>query len=295
MSAIKVLAAARQTDPSAFDRAEPQLLEAARVHAIGDLQRVVGFWRQQIDHAHDLRGDDAARAWRRLHASAPYLGMVRVDGDLDPENGEALLTALGAVLDAETRSQTAEDDRTPRAAARGRAGRDLPAVARPLGQADGRRRTTSRHAHGRRRDAGRSCGRDRGARPHGRRPRGDREATPVRCLRHARRALGSFPTDGRGPADADRPSGDATSRDRARSSLPVPGLRSAAQLVRCASHRALGRRRTDRGNGSPLAVPSASSDGACARRVQVGAARRPPRVQAPGRIAVGGPSAAATY
>jgi hypothetical protein len=47
MSAIKVLAAARQTDPSAFDRSEPQLLEAARVHAIGDLQRVVGFWRQQ--------------------------------------------------------------------------------------------------------------------------------------------------------------------------------------------------------------------------------------------------------
>ncbi len=60
MSAIKVLAAARQTDPSAFDRAEPQLLEAARVHAIGDLHRAVGFWRQQIDHAHDLRGDDAA-------------------------------------------------------------------------------------------------------------------------------------------------------------------------------------------------------------------------------------------
>jgi hypothetical protein len=30
--------------------------------------------------------------------------MVRVDGDLDPERGETLLTALGAVLDAETRS-----------------------------------------------------------------------------------------------------------------------------------------------------------------------------------------------
>jgi hypothetical protein len=39
--------------------------------------------------------------------------MVRVDGDLDPETGEALLTALGAVLDAETRSHAGEDDRTP--------------------------------------------------------------------------------------------------------------------------------------------------------------------------------------
>jgi hypothetical protein len=113
MSAIKVLAAARQTDPSAFDRSEPQLLETARVHAIGDLQRVVGFWRQQVDRAHDLRGDDAARARRRLHASATYLGMVRVDGDLDPETGEALLTALGAVLEAETRAMTGEDERTP--------------------------------------------------------------------------------------------------------------------------------------------------------------------------------------
>lgn len=84
MSAIKMLAVARQIDPSAFDRSEPQLLEAARVHTIGDLQRVVGFWRQQVDHAHDLRGDDAARARRRLHASATYMGMVRVDATSTP-------------------------------------------------------------------------------------------------------------------------------------------------------------------------------------------------------------------
>ena len=32
--------------------------------------------------------------------------MVRVDGDLDPETGEHLLTALRAVLDAEARSGT---------------------------------------------------------------------------------------------------------------------------------------------------------------------------------------------
>ena len=56
--------------------------------------------------------DDAARARRRLHASATYLGMVRVDGDLDPETGECLLTALRAVVDAESRSG-ASDDRTP--------------------------------------------------------------------------------------------------------------------------------------------------------------------------------------
>jgi hypothetical protein len=39
--------------------------------------------------------------------------MVRVDGDLDPDTGETLLTALRAVLDAEARSAGDEDDRTP--------------------------------------------------------------------------------------------------------------------------------------------------------------------------------------
>jgi Domain of unknown function (DUF222)/HNH endonuclease len=39
--------------------------------------------------------------------------MVRVDGDLDPETGETLLTALGAALDAEARSRTDEDTRSP--------------------------------------------------------------------------------------------------------------------------------------------------------------------------------------
>ena len=57
-------------------------------------------------------GEDALRARRRLHASRTFAGMVRVDGDLDPETGEALLTALGAIMDAEARSG-AEDARSP--------------------------------------------------------------------------------------------------------------------------------------------------------------------------------------
>jgi hypothetical protein len=95
MSAIKVLAAARQTDPSAFDRSEPQLLEAARVHVIGDLQRVVGFWRQQVDNAHDLRGDDAARARRRLHASATYSSIGRMADR--PRSGTSSCCAVGII------------------------------------------------------------------------------------------------------------------------------------------------------------------------------------------------------
>jgi hypothetical protein len=56
--------------------------------------------------------DDQLRARRRLHASVSFEGMVRVDGDLDPEAGETLLTALRAVMDAGSRNGS-DDNRTP--------------------------------------------------------------------------------------------------------------------------------------------------------------------------------------
>ncbi len=113
MSAVRVLSAVRDADPAAFERAEAQLVEAARIHSIGDLQKVAAFWRQRVERERALEGVDELRAQRRLHASVSYLGMVRVDGDLDPETGETLLTALGAVLDAESRSRARDDTRTP--------------------------------------------------------------------------------------------------------------------------------------------------------------------------------------
>src|SRR5207237_252797 len=51
-------------------------------------------------------------ARRNLHVSALLDGMVRVDGDLDPETGESLMAALRSVIDARARSGEA-DDRTP--------------------------------------------------------------------------------------------------------------------------------------------------------------------------------------
>ena len=112
MSAARVLVTAREANPSAFERSEPQLVEAARIHSMQDLQRVAAYWRQAVEREHALESDEKVRHRRRLHASVSFLGMVRVDGDLDPETGETLLTALRAVLDAESRSGQ-PDDRTP--------------------------------------------------------------------------------------------------------------------------------------------------------------------------------------
>lgn len=113
MSAVRLLVAAREADPEAFERDEAQLVEAARIHSMNDLQRVAAYWRQAVEREQSLQGDDKLRERRRLHASVSFLGMVRVDGDLDPEAGETLLTALRAVLDAESRSRPQDDLRTP--------------------------------------------------------------------------------------------------------------------------------------------------------------------------------------
>ena len=113
MSSVRVLANARAAEPEAYALGETQLVEAARRHTVADLQWVVACWRVRVAREATGGGAEAVRARRRLHASATLGGMVRVDGDLDPENGESLLTALRAVLDAEARSRGADDDRAP--------------------------------------------------------------------------------------------------------------------------------------------------------------------------------------
>jgi hypothetical protein len=112
MSAVRLLAGARDVDPEAFAQGERSLVEAARIHSVGDLGRVVGYWRERVEYERAPEGEDPRRARRRLHASVTLGGMVRVDGDLDPETGESLMTALRAVLDTEARSGQREE-RTP--------------------------------------------------------------------------------------------------------------------------------------------------------------------------------------
>ena len=115
MCSAKGLVAARDADPTAFAEAESRLVEAASIHSVGDLGRIVSYWRQAVERERGIDGEEALRAQRRLHASVTMHGMVRVDGTLDPETGETVLTALRAVVDAETRGRPKDDvdDRTP--------------------------------------------------------------------------------------------------------------------------------------------------------------------------------------
>jgi hypothetical protein len=111
LQVVRALAAAQRFDPEAFAQGERVLVEAARQHPIGDLQRVLGHWRDRV--LDERLRTDSLREGRRLHASRTFGGMVRIDGDLDPETGESLLAALEAVIDAEARSDLEEDRRSP--------------------------------------------------------------------------------------------------------------------------------------------------------------------------------------
>jgi Domain of unknown function (DUF222)/HNH endonuclease len=94
--------------PATAAEAEPVLLEvASRVDPPG--------LRKVVTHLHEVADPDAAEAQaQRLHArrglwvSATMTGMVAIDGLLEPEAGETLLTALEPLA----RPASAEDDRS---------------------------------------------------------------------------------------------------------------------------------------------------------------------------------------
>jgi hypothetical protein len=111
--AVRALVAVGATREEELAESESTLLEAARVHSIAELRRVLSYWRDAVDGE---RGwDPMERAWgaRHLHVSPTLEGMVRVDGDLDAETGETLITALRSITDAEARRRAADDFRTP--------------------------------------------------------------------------------------------------------------------------------------------------------------------------------------
>jgi Domain of unknown function (DUF222)/HNH endonuclease len=99
-AAADQLVAAREANPAQFDRVEDVLLDAARRLPIRELRRAVTHWRDAVD-AEAAAREAAERFDRRgLHVSPTFEGMVRVDGNLDPETGQTVISAIQAVIDA---------------------------------------------------------------------------------------------------------------------------------------------------------------------------------------------------
>jgi hypothetical protein len=111
-SAVQMLVSARHAHPAQFAEAERTLVEAARTLPAPQLHHAMGHWRQKLDWDQGLRDAEAVRGRRRLALSTTMFGMVRLDGDLDPETGETVLTALRGCQDADRRRKDPDDRRT---------------------------------------------------------------------------------------------------------------------------------------------------------------------------------------
>jgi hypothetical protein len=103
--ATTVLVAARETNAEGFEGSEQVLVDAARTLPFRGFRFVVEHWRQAADPRTAAAEADRIYELRRLHVSPTLGGMVRVDGDLDPETGQTLITALRAVQDADARKR----------------------------------------------------------------------------------------------------------------------------------------------------------------------------------------------
>jgi uncharacterized protein DUF222 len=110
--AVRVLASARDAHPAQFQQAEATLVQAASTLPARELSHALAYWRQAQDLKTALEDGERLRGRRNLSVRTVASGMVRVDGDLDPETGETVITALRAVIDTEAKSGTAADGRT---------------------------------------------------------------------------------------------------------------------------------------------------------------------------------------
>jgi hypothetical protein len=111
-SAVGQLVTAHEANPEEFSMAEETLVEAARTLPVRDLKRAVSQWRDAVDSDAARRADAERFDRRGLHVSPTFEGMGRMDGNLDPETTETVLTALRAKTDSWARSGTG-DPRTP--------------------------------------------------------------------------------------------------------------------------------------------------------------------------------------
>ncbi|HJS27269.1 MAG TPA: DUF222 domain-containing protein [Actinomycetota bacterium] len=112
-SAVRMLAAAQEAAPIAFKQSEAALVEVARAAPFGELRRVLAHWRMAADPDGAIQEEDRRFERRSLNVSPAADGMVAVAGELDPETGQSLISALRAVADHEARTGDPKDMRTP--------------------------------------------------------------------------------------------------------------------------------------------------------------------------------------
>jgi hypothetical protein len=110
--ATRLLVRAKEAHPTEFVDDEAVLLEGARKLRVRDLFRALEHWRQAVDPVGAAEEDELRFQRRFLHVSPTLYGMVRVDGELDPETGQCVMTAIRSVQEADLRNSPQPDSRS---------------------------------------------------------------------------------------------------------------------------------------------------------------------------------------
>jgi len=98
--AVGLLVDARDAAPGEFAEAESMLVDAAVALPARELRTASAYWREVADATGAAGREERQVEGRHLHVSPLLSGMVRIDGDLDPESGQTVITALRCVQDA---------------------------------------------------------------------------------------------------------------------------------------------------------------------------------------------------
>jgi len=98
--AVGLLVDARDAAPGEFAEAESMLVDAAVALPARELRTAIAYWREVADATGAAGREERQVEGRHLHVSPLLSGMVRIDGDLDPESGQTVITALRCVQDA---------------------------------------------------------------------------------------------------------------------------------------------------------------------------------------------------
>jgi hypothetical protein len=92
---VRVLANVPEYLQQELARDEATLTEAIEPLSVADTRRVVEYWRSAVDGPGGDATAEELLGRRYMHASQTWEGMVKVDGLLDPVEGDLFLTALG--------------------------------------------------------------------------------------------------------------------------------------------------------------------------------------------------------
>jgi hypothetical protein len=106
----RALADAHAAHPDPYADHEAVLVDAAQQLPVRSLRKAIEYWRQNLDYEEAMADAESLHRRRHLSVSRTFLGTVRIDGEMDPESGDVVMTALQALDDPAARAP--DDDRT---------------------------------------------------------------------------------------------------------------------------------------------------------------------------------------